>query len=75
MSLQVLLEIVPETSDLIVSLGLPLFHRGGLFNTACLFANGQILGFVGKQNLRGGTALRTALVSPLAGQCRGRNAN
>ncbi len=51
MSLQVLREIVPETKDLIVSLGLPLFHRGGLFNTACLLANGQILGFVGKQNL------------------------
>ena len=42
---------LPETKDLIVSLGLPLFHRGGLFNTACLLANGQIRGFVGKQNL------------------------
>ena len=48
---QVLLEIVPETRGLIVSLGLPLLHRGGLFNTACLVADGRILGFVAKQNL------------------------
>lgn len=47
----VLLEIVPETEGMIVSMGLPLFHRGGLFNTACLVADGQILGFVAKQNL------------------------
>ncbi len=50
---QILLEIIPETSDIIVSLGLPLFHRGGLFNTAGLVANGTLLGFVGKQNLAG----------------------
>lgn len=47
----VLLEIVPETAGMIVSLGLPLLYRGGLFNTACLVADGQILGFVAKQNL------------------------
>ena len=50
---QILLEIVPETRDMIVSLGLPIFHRGGLFNTACLIADGSLLGFVGKQNLAG----------------------
>jgi len=47
----VLLEIVPETEGMIVSMGLPLLHRGGLFNTACLVADGNILGFVAKQNL------------------------
>jgi len=47
----VLLEILPETQGIIVSLGLPLLHRGGLFNTACLVADGRILGFVAKQNL------------------------
>ena len=51
MAQQVLLEIVPHTAGIIVSLGLPLFHRGGLFNTACLLADGRIVGFVGKQNL------------------------
>ncbi len=43
--------LCPRPHDLIVSLGLPLFHRGGLFNTACLLADGRIVGFVGKQNL------------------------
>jgi NAD+ synthase (glutamine-hydrolysing) len=53
MALEVLQEITSATRDMIVSVGLPLFHRGALFNTACLIANGQILGFVGKQNLAG----------------------
>jgi NAD+ synthase (glutamine-hydrolysing) len=51
LALEVLREILPETRGLIVSLGLPLLHRGGLFNTACLVADGRILGFVAKQNL------------------------
>lgn len=52
-ALDILQEIVPTTSDMIVSVGLPLFHRGGLYNTACLIANRKIQGFVGKQNLAG----------------------
>ena len=48
---EMLLEIVPHTRGMIVSLGLPVLHRGGLFNTACLAADGKILGFVAKQNL------------------------
>jgi NAD+ synthase (glutamine-hydrolysing) len=52
-ALDVLHEILPETKGLIVSLGLPLAHGGGLFNTACLVVDGQIAGFVGKQNLAG----------------------
>ena len=50
---QILLEILPETKGIAVSLGLPMFHRGGLFNAACLALDGEILGFVGKQNLAG----------------------
>ncbi len=50
-ALEVLQEILPETEGMIVSVGLPLLHRGGLFNTACLAADGRILGFVAKQNL------------------------
>lgn len=50
-SQEMLLEILPHTEGLIVSLGLPLWHGGALFNTACLVANGRVLGFVGKQNL------------------------
>ena len=52
-SLEILEEILPETANIVVSLGLPLFHHGGLYNTACLIANQQIQGFVAKQNLAG----------------------
>jgi NAD+ synthase (glutamine-hydrolysing) len=48
---EVLLEILPETEGLIVSLGLPVWHAGGLFNTACLVADQRLLGFVAKRNL------------------------
>ena len=50
---QVLLELLPETHGLIVSLGLPLVHKGALYNTACLAVDGQIAGFVGKKHLAG----------------------
>ena len=49
----VLCEIVPATRGIIVSVGLPLMYRGGLFNAACLVADGKIVGFVAKQNLAG----------------------
>ena len=49
----VLLDLVTETSGLIVSLGLPLLRSGALYNCACLIADGEILGFVAKQNLAG----------------------
>jgi NAD+ synthase (glutamine-hydrolysing) len=50
---QVLAEIAPATAGLIVSLGLPLFHRGHLFSAACLLVDGRIAGFAAKQNLAG----------------------
>lgn len=53
MSLAVLREIIPTTQDVIVSVGLPILHRGGIYNVAALIANKQLLGFVGKQNLAG----------------------
>ncbi|MHB9132239.1 MAG: NAD(+) synthase [Armatimonadota bacterium] len=54
MARQVLQEILPATAGMIVSLGLPVLHQNGLFNTACLVADGQILGFAAKQHLAGG---------------------
>src|SRR5688500_6465251 len=39
---QVLAELLGETRGMIVSFGLPLFYSGGLFNTACLVADGKI---------------------------------
>ena len=52
-ALEVLQEIIPQTRGLILSVGLPIWHGGALYNTACLIADGSILGFVGKQNLAG----------------------
>lgn len=48
-----LLEIVPATSGMIVSLGLPLLHKNGLYNCACLAVDGRIAGFVAKRFLAG----------------------
>lgn len=46
-----LLEIADETAGMIVAVGLPMRHNGSLYNTACLIANKQIVGFYCKQNL------------------------
>jgi NAD+ synthase (glutamine-hydrolysing) len=48
-----LLELLPATKGLVVSVGLPILHRNALLNTACLIADGRILGFVAKQHLAG----------------------
>lgn len=52
-ALRTLLDLVPLTEGIVVSLGLPLFHGGTLYNCACLIANQQILGFVAKNQLAG----------------------
>ena len=46
-------DILPHTSGLIVAMGLPRMYRGGLFNTCCLMADAEIVGFAAKQNLAG----------------------
>jgi NAD+ synthase (glutamine-hydrolysing) len=53
MSIDVLREILPHTSGMIVSLGLPLSYGGALFNTACLVVDGRIIGFTAKRFLAG----------------------
>lgn len=53
MAFEVLQELLPETVGMVVAFGLPVFHRNGLFNTACLVADGKILGFVAKRFLAG----------------------
>lgn len=50
---EILLEIVPETRGMVVSLGLPVWYQGSLFNAACLAVDGRVAGLVGKQNLAG----------------------
>jgi len=53
MAISMLHEIALETHGMIVSVGLPLLYRDGLYNTACLMVDGEIIGFVAKQNLAG----------------------
>jgi len=52
-SLEVLHEILPATEGMVVSLGLPILHRGRLYNTACLAVDGRIVGFAAKRFLAG----------------------
>ena len=53
MAEQVLGEILPATAGMVVSLGLPVLHRGGVFNMAALAVDQQLVALVGKQNLAG----------------------
>lgn len=48
---QSLEEIVPETSGITVTLGLPILIQNKLYNAVAVVSNKRILGFVAKQNL------------------------
>lgn len=50
-AIESLFEIVPHTSGISVSVGLPLRFNNKIYNTACFISNKHILGFVCKQHL------------------------
>lgn len=50
-ALSVLDTVRKNTDNIAVSVGLPIVHRNALYNVAAFIANGQIRGFVPKQNL------------------------
>lgn len=52
-SWRILQEILPETQGIAVALGLPIMHRGVLYNAACMVVDGVILGLVAKRFLAG----------------------
>jgi NAD+ synthase (glutamine-hydrolysing) len=52
-AVDVLLEILPKTSGLIVCLGLPLEHAKGTYNACALAVDGQLAGLVAKRALAG----------------------
>ncbi len=52
-SWEMLQSIVPETEGMMVAIGLPLYVTNGVYNVACVAANGKIAGFVPKQHLAG----------------------
>ena len=53
MAWKILHEILPETKGLVVTAGLPVMHRKGIFNFICLLVDGKIAGFTGKRFLAG----------------------
>jgi NAD+ synthase (glutamine-hydrolysing) len=53
MALEVLHEILPSTTGMAVSLGLPLSHNRSIYNVSCLAADGKLVGFVAKRALAG----------------------
>ena len=50
---EVLLELLPHTRGMVVSLGVPMMYAGGIFNCAALAVDGKLAGFVAKQHLAG----------------------
>ncbi len=50
---RILERLAPLTEGMIVSFGLPVLHRGCVYNTAALCVDGAIQGFVAKQFLAG----------------------
>ena len=48
-----LMDLVPQTTGMVVSIGIPVRRRGGLYNTACVVADGRIAGFAAKEHLAG----------------------
>ncbi len=50
-SRKVLQEIIPQTKDIIVAVGLPLSYQNRIYNTVCLIVNTHIAGFVAKRFL------------------------
>jgi NAD+ synthase (glutamine-hydrolysing) len=44
-------QLLPATRGMIVSFGLPVLHQHGLFDCACLVADGRVIGFTAKRFL------------------------
>ncbi|XHR31272.1 MAG: NAD(+) synthase [Chthoniobacteraceae bacterium] len=45
--------LLPDTQGIVVTVGLPVLFQNGVFNCACVIADGQILGLVAKRYLAG----------------------
>jgi len=52
-SLESLKKILPETENILVTLGLPMLYENSLYNVVAVICHKQILGFVAKQELAG----------------------
>jgi NAD+ synthase (glutamine-hydrolysing) len=52
-ALQMLEDLIPDTHNLVVAVGLPVTHQRALFNVSAVAVNGQLVGMCAKQNLAG----------------------
>lgn len=52
-ALEMLGDVAAASRGIVVAVGLPLLYRKALFNVVALLADGEIVGFVGKQYLAG----------------------
>jgi NAD+ synthase (glutamine-hydrolysing) len=50
---QCLTDLLPDTCDMVVALGLPVRHQHALYNTVAVVVDGKLAGLVAKQNLAG----------------------
>ena len=50
---QALQDLLPETTGMVVSFGLPVLHQNSLFNCAALAVDGRLVGLVAKRFLAG----------------------
>lgn len=53
LSWQILLSLLPETRGMIVAIGLPVTHRGALFNVVAVAADGKLVAMIPKKLLAG----------------------
>src|SRR5690606_6537992 len=53
MALLVLEELLPDAKGLVVSVGLPLYFEGSVYNCAALLVDGTVAGLVAKRHLAG----------------------
>ncbi len=50
---EILFELIPHSTGMILSVGIPVLHHNSIFNTACLLVDGEIAGFTAKRFLPG----------------------
>ena len=52
-ALEALRKLLPHTQGMVVSVGVPVLHRNGLYDTAALIVDARVVGFAAKRHLAG----------------------
>jgi NAD+ synthase (glutamine-hydrolysing) len=53
MSLKILMELLPASQNMVISVGLPVMYQHSVYNSVCLLVDGRIAGFACKKDLAG----------------------